>query len=517
MRSGSDVEVEIAVQPGAREDIPESETVKLLTDTLADGPAAEHVLAVGGPTVPLVDGRFVPTDAAGRAKLNAWATVVHTVQIDERVLGSRLRWSFQGPLKVEAAAGEGHNAHYDPGSGCIQLFHFDTPDGGRFDTALARDILAHETGHAILDGLCPDLADALHPDSIAIHEAIGDVTAMVSVLGAQGIAVALAGEPFERFPAFLGDIAEGFARNTKGTRMGCLRSLGNDYRLPGGEPPPEGDYLPEDEFGIDVGPPVPTGLIDSVDPHVRSQVLSGALFAMLQTIRQHEEESAMELEPERWPEISVELAEGLFDTFGRDVLASLLYLPPGELEFTDFVATYLALDQVAWGLDDDAPRRGLISAPTPCALPELGDDWDPDDVLADDNAARRFVAAHRSVLGLPPDAPFDVLPRLRRTRDIDFQDVDEVVLKVGWERQEANPVGAPKRAIRVGTTLAFDMKRRPTLLVRARPPSDAARRARDVQLDRLRLHLGNGVDADDTGGVLRVRGTVRNLHMLGDE
>jgi hypothetical protein len=518
LRAGAQVKVEIRVQQSGISDLlPETEAIVLVTDTLGDGPSAEHVVAVDGPAVPLVDGRFMPADRAGRLKLNAWATVMHTVQMYEQSLGSRIHWSFGPRLGVEASAGQMQNAFYDPRAGRIRLFHFVDTRGERFDTAESRDIVAHETGHAIFDALCPDLANSLHPDGLAVHEAVADLTAMLSVLGADGVARALAGQPMERFPAFLGDIAEGFRGSIQSSRMGSLRSLGNDFRLPGGDSPPALDFLPEDDFGMDIGPPVPTGLIDSIWPHDRSQVLSGAMFNMLLAIRRHHEESAMELDPARWDEISAELAAGMFENFSREILPPLLYLPPGELQFDDFVRTYLALDNWSWGLSEDAPRRGLSTPTDAPPLPGLGDDWSPERVWRDTSAARDFVESHRSLLGLPPGVPFELMPRLRRSRETDFREVEEVIMKVSWECLEPNSLGPPKRAVRMGTTLAFDLQGAATVLLAARPPSDASRQARDEHLVRLQPLLGGGVDADDTGGVLRVRGTVRTLHVLAEE
>lgn len=517
MRKGSEVKVDIAVQRSGVHDLPLTEEVVLTTEHLADGPAAEHVVAVRGAAVRLVNGQFEPGDAHDQAKLNAWATVLHTVQLYEHALGIRINWSFGPTLEVEAEAGHERNAYYDPNIGRIRLFQFDNPEGELFDTAYARDVIAHETGHAILDALCPDLSSSLHPDGLAIHEAIADLTAVMSILGAKGVSSALAGQPYERFPAFLGDIAEGFDKDTRHTRMGSLRSVANDFRLPGGEPPPDTDFIPEDEFGMDVGPEIPTGLIESADPHDRSQVLSGALFTMLRKIRQNEEESAMELDPERWDEISVELAESLFERYAEAVLPPLLYLPPGELEFTDFIATYRALDDHSWGFDEDTLRRGLATDLQLSDLPELGNNWDPQIVLENDKAARQFVEAHRGILGIPKDEPFDILPRMRREREGDFVTIDEVVLKVSWERQEANPIGPPMRAYRTGSTIAFDLQGKATMLVKARPPSDKSRQARDAQLAQLQPYLGHGIDADESNGVLRLHKTIRALHILGDE
>ena len=105
VRTGSEVKLDISVQRSGVQNLPLTEEVVLATENLADGPAAEHIVAVGGTAVRLVNGHFEPSDARDQAKLNAWATVVHTVQLYERALGSCINWSFGPTLEVEAAAG----------------------------------------------------------------------------------------------------------------------------------------------------------------------------------------------------------------------------------------------------------------------------------------------------------------------------------------------------------------------------------------------------------------------------
>jgi hypothetical protein len=44
---------------------------------------------------------------------------------------------------------------------------------------LSRDIVSHETGHAIIDGVAPDLYNAVTPQSLALHEAMADLAALL--------------------------------------------------------------------------------------------------------------------------------------------------------------------------------------------------------------------------------------------------------------------------------------------------------------------------------------------------
>ena len=54
--------------------------------------------------------------------------------------------------------------------------------GNEFDTCLSHDIIAHETGHAILDGLRPLYLENSSLQTAAFHESIADLTAIMAAL-----------------------------------------------------------------------------------------------------------------------------------------------------------------------------------------------------------------------------------------------------------------------------------------------------------------------------------------------
>ena len=83
-------------------------------------------------------------------------------------------------------AGVWANAFYDRRTRSLQFFWFDS-DEGRIFTALSRDIVAHECGHALLDAVVPSLFDSLTPQSIAIHEAVADLVAVLMALQSEAL------------------------------------------------------------------------------------------------------------------------------------------------------------------------------------------------------------------------------------------------------------------------------------------------------------------------------------------
>ncbi len=50
--------------------------------------------------------------------------------------------------------------------------------GGTVFTCLSHDIIAHETTHAILDGIHRRFIENTHPDALAFHEAFADIVAL---------------------------------------------------------------------------------------------------------------------------------------------------------------------------------------------------------------------------------------------------------------------------------------------------------------------------------------------------
>ncbi|MBA3430837.1 MAG: hypothetical protein H0U16_05085, partial [Actinobacteria bacterium] len=206
-------------------------------------------------------------EAEDLLKVSVFGMVLKTMYMfeEEDTLGRELLWSFEADqLLIVPRAGEWANAFYERSSHSIQFFSF-KGGGASVHTALSRDIVAHETGHAILDGIAPDLYNATTPQSLALHEAIADMSALIMAFRSHNLRESILARTvgsIKQSSAFA-SIAEEFGLAIG--RPGSLRDLLNDFSLD-----PEAEHpIAHDE------------------PHELSQVLSGALYSTIVRLHEH--------------------------------------------------------------------------------------------------------------------------------------------------------------------------------------------------------------------------------------
>jgi hypothetical protein len=455
-------------------------------------------------------------------------------------LGRPLVWAFDAPqLLLIPRAGQMANAYYERASHSLQFFYF-TPDGGqRIYTSLSRDIVAHEAGHAILDGILPDLYHALTPQSLALHEAIADLTALMMALRSHNLrsfVLRQTGGHIRDSTAF-SSVAEelGGALDRDG-QAGYLRSLLNRRTLD-----------PEDESVDELGRP---NRVPRNAPHALSQVLCGALYATM--IQLHEAFKRKYMEEDQVSEFSAS-GKALWvaaEQFKRMILRALDYLPPGEVSFADYGRAILAADKALYPEEDQARQwitaefvqRRMVGSATELESwtnysHRAVQDLDLRTLVESDWAAYAFANANRELLNIPEDIPFEVRPRLDVTKtyydEAGKQKSREVILKVAWDVQEPNPMPRPfppRRRITLGSMLAIDWD---THQIRALLTSDRSarqRQDRDALLRRLNAEnvlwlarraigpdgrpLKRVIVAEATDRLMRVIGTARMLHMV---
>jgi hypothetical protein len=524
-------------------------------------------------------------DASDMLQVSVFGAVLRTLEMFEEddALGRRVRWGFEGSqLLVVPRAGEWANAFYQRESHSLQFFSFrHRLPGGREEriyTCQSQDILAHETAHAVLDGIAPDLYHALSPQAVALHEAVADLTAAFAafrcrplvrqVLRQQRGSIASSGA----FSA----IGEQFGRALSHERA-WLRDLLNEKTLR-----PLQDGRPED-------------VVTSVEPHALSEVLSGALYRVL--LRLHEalkdeftrkpqarpslvspvETARQALPPEDAPEpplahqgfvseeawqearrrVSAKALAVAESRFRRTLYRGLDYLPPGEVSFADLGRAMLAADPASnpdsgelrtW-LCQEFVRRGIVRherelhVRTDFEHPALNG-VDLDTLVKSDWAAYAFANRHRGFLRIPRGTSFHIAPRLvveklayGATGEQGTRCLRECLFKVSWKVDEPDevPGGALPdwRQVTLGTTLVIDLE---TRRVRALLTSDRhlARRAERggmlrwlMEEDLLRVGgaaigpdgrpLSGAVQGEVSEGVLRVMGTARMLHLVEEQ
>lgn len=121
---------------------------------------------------------------------NVYAIVMRTLRRFEYALGRRVSWSFHGhQLKVAPHAFADANAFYSEKDQALLFGYFPSiiEDGKTVFTCLSHDIVAHETTHALLDGLRTRYTDPSSPDQAAFHEGFADVVALLAVFSLKGV------------------------------------------------------------------------------------------------------------------------------------------------------------------------------------------------------------------------------------------------------------------------------------------------------------------------------------------
>ena len=241
-------------------------------------------------------------------QLNAYAIAARATELVEWELGRPLRWGFDGSrLLIVPHAGILETAFYSSESHSLQFYSFMRGNRKRrpYHTALAHDIVAHETGHAILDAVRPRYYEPFEPETTALHEAIGDLTAIFAALSHQSVQRRVVGS-LDRLN-LLSEIAEGFEE--AGARgWGSIRSL------------------------VDAKP---SDWKDTIEPHDLSLKLSSTMYLALRTLQRKMNKEGMS---------RVNALRGTRTIIQRMVVRALDFLPPADCTISEFAEALMAAD-----------------------------------------------------------------------------------------------------------------------------------------------------------------------------
>ena len=323
-------------------------------------------------------------------QMNAWAILQHALDFyeDGWGLGRRIPWGFDGSrLIVVPHAGPGENAYYDRASKSLQFYYFDHGKE-RIYTCLSTDIIHHEFGHAILDGIRPLFIEAVSPETAAFHEFVGDFTAIL---------IALRNTPFRHqlIEATGGDIS----------KESTLTSVAEQF----GKAVQNKPYLRSARNKLTM-----SEVAGNQRPHYMSQVLTGAMFdIIIKLSKQYLDRRDNATVP-----------QAFWNTIQRMqfmALQPLDLLPPVDVTFKDYALAVLRAEEISNPSDPDDYRemmldvfikRGILDTAAGAALSnphhvferlEL-DIFHDVDVIASSRAdAYRFLDDNRRALFIPPN------------------------------------------------------------------------------------------------------------------
>ena len=358
-------------------------------ETLARGPVGEYVEVIDHDPV---SGRFYepvdlehphmlaqdglpPTESSPQAHQQmVYAVAMTTIRNFEKALGRKALWSprrtpppavpgapwkddeFVQRLRIYPHGLRGANAYYSPEQKALLFGYFKADEtdgthapGSTVFTCLSHDIIAHETTHALLDGMHRRFIEPTHPDSLAFHEAFADLVALFQHFS---------------FPEVLrhqiaktrGDLKKNNLLAELAQEFG--RALGQHGAL-------------RDALGV---PPDAGALATTMEPHHRGAILVAAVFEAFTTIYGARASKLIRIAtsgsgvlPEgALPALLVdELAKEAAKTaehFLNMCIRALDYCPPVGLTFGDYLRALVTADRDMVPEDVLGYRVALIDA-----------------------------------------------------------------------------------------------------------------------------------------------------------
>lgn len=282
---------------------------------------------------------------------NVFAIASRTLAAFEFALGRRIPWSFDShQLYLVPHAFREPNAFYADSEQAL-LFGDVITSEGTASTSLSHDIVAHETTHAILDGLRGRFDVPGPPDQAAFHEGFADVVALLSVFGLPEVVDRLiAARPGRTL--LEGDITPDVLRDLSLVKL--AEELGDVLHDERGQGLRNSAALGPSEDWKDLT------RAEWLEPHRRGEILVAAVMHALIELWTGRLETLVqrgELSRERAAEEGAKVAGHLLNM----TIRAIDYCPPVEFEFADFLDAALIADQEVVPEDDHGYREALMS------------------------------------------------------------------------------------------------------------------------------------------------------------
>lgn len=301
-----------------------------------------------------------------------YAVAMNTITHFERALGRQVLWSprvdhgapsgeqetFVRTLRIYPHALRAANAYYSPQKKALLFGYFQGQTGTVFG-CLSQDIVAHETTHALLDGMHRRYVEDNHPDTLAFHEAFADLVALfqhftfADVLKHQ---IARTRGDLET-QSLLGELAQQFGEATG--RYGALRNAI-------GETGADGKWK--------LLEPNPRLLKGATESHERGSILVAAMFAAFLAIYKVRTKGIIALasagsgilpQGALHPDVVDALANEATRTaqhfLGMSIRA-LDYCPPFDITYGDYLRALITADYDMVANDKHGYRVALIES-----------------------------------------------------------------------------------------------------------------------------------------------------------
>jgi hypothetical protein len=296
-----------------------------------------------------------------------YAVASKTIQNFEEALGRRVLWSpylgkdgkpeFIQRLRIYPHALRQANAYYSPRKKALLFGYFpasskdsaSTLPGGIVFACLSHDIVAHETTHALLDGLHPYFGEPSNMDVLALHEAFADIVALFQHFSHPEVLRHQIAQTRGDLSStnLLAELAQQFGQATG--KRGALRSaIGKD--------------------------PDPAAFQSTREPHDRGSILVAAVFDAFLTVYKSRIEDLMRIatggtgvlpQGAIHPDLVNRMAEEaarVSQYVLRMCIRALDYCPPVDITFGEYLRAIVTSDYDLDPLDQEGYRIAMIAS-----------------------------------------------------------------------------------------------------------------------------------------------------------
>lgn len=337
---------------------------------------------------------------------NAYFIANQTLEMAEKYAGRSIPWGFSEELGREQLIIHPHllkdepNAFYSSETGSINLSHYVNREGGTERTASQADVVAHEAGHAILDGMRPTWLHSMSVASGGFHEAFGDMMSILRALNEESVLSQLKQETGGQLliPNVVSSVGEQIGNTIYGAKSkGSLRQAINDTKYS------DAAFLPFMDRTGEYG-----GL--GTECHAYSKLFTAAFYDVFNGIYEQANSS---------PDVSFkEAVVQARDTTGRLLFKAIDMSPVGDVSYKEMALAFIKADVVENGganmsaISAAFVTRKILTEEDLAAFAETETSKEIPNLRFSDKmntaeGAEKFIEKNREKLGLPESAQFE--------------------------------------------------------------------------------------------------------------